>query len=581
MKKNIIYILPILLLSLASVANAQEKTLTKEITVETDFVPVEQKATKLNVQPAVKKTSVPKKTLSYSDWNSMVDFPHTINKFEPYGYKTTYPFSTADGYIDAGIGSQLNIVGSAGYHFIDDKKHSLSAWLQHTSTWSGKNSSQLVEENPLKQKYNDNVVGANYSHRFTTGTLSASAFYHYDHFNYFGANDKLLYTDTKDQTVNEFGITARWAKPVAKPDKPQFVAQLRFNHFGYTENIIEKLNGLKENHIALDLGSEGSFGSFSLGINASADYLHYTNLSIEDKSEWLGMIKASPYIRYNIGNLQFKGGINVDLSAHDGSSVKLSPNINILYKAIDGTTIYADITGGKRLNTLSRFHSLCRYMAPDIALGSSFTPINAEVGVKIGAFSGFYAKPFFAYGVFKDAVLPYSQRKAISNTGTGLTEIDVVTPYVFMQKYEIKGWKAGIELGYNYNGLVDLKAGVSYSPQDKDKGYSTGFDRAEMIANAQVKFTPIKPLSITIGYELRANRCYYNNYGSIGTPPIESWGKTELDNINNLSLDASYRINKTFGVFIHASNLLNQQWDEFVGIGAQKINVLAGVSVQF
>ena len=150
-----------------------------------------------------------------------------------------------------------------------------------------------------------------------------------------------------------------------------------------------------------------------------------------------------------------------------------------------------------------------------------------------------------------------------------------------MQKYEISGWKAGVQLGYNYNGIVDAKASFQYSPQDQKKGYRTGFDRAEMIADVQVKVTPIKPLAITLGYELRANRCYYNYYGSIGTPPIESWGREELDNVNRLSLDASYQINKTVGVFVNANNLLNQKWDEFVGMGVQQINALAGVNIMF
>ena len=295
----------------------------------------------------------------------------------------------------------------------------------------------------------------------------------------------------------------------------------------------------------------------------------------------MGVLKASPYIRYNIGNLQLKGGLNVDLTAHDNFSVNISPNVNILYKVIDGVTAYADITGGTRINTLGNYHTLCRYLAPNITLGTSYTPLNAEIGAKIGTFAGFYAKPYFAYGIFKNEVLPYTQRTIMDTGNIGIIEIDAVTPYVFMQKYNNKGWNAGIELGYNYNDIVDLNTSFNYSPQNKNEGYSTGFDRAEMVVKAQVKISPIKPLSFTIDYELRTNRCYYNYYGAIGTPPIESWSKTELDNVNNLSLNASYRINKTFGVFVHASNLLNQKWDKFVGIGVQKINALAGVNILF
>ena len=77
-----------------------------------------------------------------------------------------------------------------------------------------------------------------------------------------------------------------------------------------------------------------------------------------------------------------------------------------------------------------------------------------------------------------------------------------------------------------------------------------------------------------MGYEWRGNRCYYSNSG-------KEWTTTTLGDVNNLSLDASYQLNKTIGFFVNASNLLNQQWDEFVGIGAQKISVLGGVSLLF
>lgn len=579
MKRTGLYIAALLMTLAGTVAvNAQETTLTKEITVETEFVPVEQKVSKLNVLPEARKTAVSQKSLSYSDWNEVVDFPHEIDKFEPYGYKTKYPFSKARGYVDAGIGLQLDVVGSAGYRFIENSRQTLGAWLQHTSSWNGKNTSALAGENPLKKKFNDNVVGVDYTHRFDSGILSASAFYHYDRFNYFGANDQLLVaTPLENQTINEFGIVAQWTKPViVKKDEPQFTAQLKFNHFGYSDNIVEDLKGLKENHVQLKVGSEGIFGSFSLGIKATADYLLYSNCSVEDKSEWIGQLKATPYIRYSLGNLSLKGGLNVDLSAHDGSTVRLSPDVNIDYKIRDGIAVYANAGGGKTLNTLSGVHAECSYIAPNQVLGSSYSPVNGELGIRIGSFAGFYAKPFFAYGVFKDALLPYAQRLIINNE-----EINAVAPYVYMQKYEISGWKAGVQLGYNYNGIVDAKASFQYSPQDQKKGYRTGFDRAEMVADVQVKVTPIKPLAITLGYELRANRCYYNCYGSIGTPPIESWGKEELDNVNRLSLDASYQINKTVGVFVNANNLLNQKWDEFVGMGVQQINALAGVNIMF
>lgn len=583
MKKTQLYILLVMLLGGCFIVKAQEPTLTKEITVETDFVPVEQKAVKLSTLPDVTKTTVPAKSLVYSNWSETVDIPTKINTLEPYGFNTTYPFSQAKGYFDIGAGTQLNIVGNAGYKFIDNNERQLNAWLQHISTWSGKNTSPLVQTEPLKQKINDNIIAINFSNKFTAGLLGLGAYFHLDNFNYYGVNDFSAYDKADKQTATEFGIKAEWKRPVTGENNLQFAAQLAFNHFGYSKNINNEKNGIKENNVQAKIFSEAVFGTFSLGINATADYLGYSNLlneyGIPNGSDWMGLLKVSPYILYNIDNIRIKGGINIDLSAQDGSKVRLSPNIKADYLIQNGFSAYISATGGKRLNRLSGIHSICRYIAPSEVLGSSFSPYNAELGIKIGPFNGFYFKPYFGYGSFKDEITPFYNIDFSSNNSSTVTEL--VSPYVFMQKYDIKGWKTGAEIGYSYNNLIDFNANIQYSPQDNDKGYVMGLDRPELIVNTNIKITPIKPLSITIGYELRNGRTYYNRYYIAGPPPVTTWRETELKDVNNLSLNAYYQVTSNVGVFVNANNLLNSQWDDFLGMGAQKTSAVAGVNITF
>jgi hypothetical protein len=244
MKKSHIYISMIMLLGGCFSVIAQEPTLTKEITVETDFVPVEQKATKLNKLPDVTKTTIPTKKLNYSNWSGTVDFPTAINILEPYGYKTKYSFSKAKGYLDLGVGTQMNVVGSAGYKFIDTNERQLNAWLQHNSTWMGKNTAPLASTNPLKQKYNDNVLAVNFANKFEVGLLNLSAYFHLDNFNYYGVNDFSYFDKTDQQTATEFGLKAGWTRPVTGENELQFAAQLAFNHFGYSKNLNNEKNGI-------------------------------------------------------------------------------------------------------------------------------------------------------------------------------------------------------------------------------------------------------------------------------------------------------------------------------------------------
>lgn len=581
MKPFRLYIIMAASIAGAMIANAEEPTLSKEIIIETDFVPVEQKVVKLNALPGAVKTTVPKKQLSYTDWSERTRY-NEISTFEPFGYNTKLDSSTTKGYLDFGAGSQLNIVGSAGYTFYEQKGTKLSAWFQHNSTWNGKNSSPLAEEKPDKQQFNDNILGLNLSKKFSAGTLKASAYYHLDHYNYYGANESLNDKANDNQTVNEFAIKAGWENAMTTNSKLQYSAELMFDHFGYAKGVNNK--GLKEYSLQGRANAEMQLNIISVGIHLTGNYLGYSNMLDNNgsgyKTGWMGMMTFSPYARYKKVGYQILAGLNVDVSTHDGSIVKVSPNIKANARLDNGISVYAEVTGGKRLNRLFQYHTICRYLSPSETLGSTFVPLDGEIGIKLGAFKGFHMRPFFGYGIFKNQISPYINNS--QNTENGVTSfVDIAAPYVFMQKTDIKGWKAGVEVGYKYNDLLDITLNVKFSPQDLQSGYIFGLDRAENVVNFDVKITPIKPLAITLGYELRNGRKCYSYHGLIGSPAVHSWGETKLNDVNNLNLFANYQVNKNFSVFVNASNLLNQQWDNYLGMGAQKINTLAGVNFIF
>lgn len=582
MKRIVKYIFLCVCVVTGLAVNAQEPELTKEITVETDFVPVEQKVAKLNVLPDVFKVATPKKELAYSDWAGTVDIPYTINKFEPYGFNTRYEYSKAKGYAGIGIGSQLNILGYAGYKFIDDSEKQLKAWLQHSSTWAGKNSSPLATVDPLTQKFNDNVLGVDYTHKFTPGVLDVSGYYHLDVFNYYGANKSEEYQNLDNQSVNEFAIKAGWRNPMSARRKLTYSALLSYNHFGFSKGIGNQGDGLKENNLKLDVNAGYKFTDVIVGMDVTGDYLGYSGLSLsgDNTDDWAGLLDVTPYFYYSGNNLKVKGGVKLDFAAHAGKSARLYPDVSAEYGMLEGVAAYAKVSGGKMLNHVSDYFAECRYLAPNMALGYTDRTIDFEVGAKIGPFEGFYVRPFYGYGKFKNILAPYIGKMQIE-TPTGYEDEYIPVPYAFMAHSSIKGWKAGLELGYKYNDLVDLKFNLQHSPQDLEKGYYQGLDRAVTVMNIGVKVNPVKSLSVALNFDLRSGRKCYSYYGIVGEPPVVSWGETNLNNVSNLSAQVNYQVNKNISAFVNAGNLLNKQWDEYYGMGAQRINVLAGVSVLF
>ncbi len=583
-------ILSLAIAGFANVAFAQND-LTKEITVETDYKPTEQKATKLNKLPAVTKSTTKTAALKYSDWAVPATVNPTMPLMAPYGYNTFHAFSKHRGYFDFSVGSLLNLTGSAGYKIIDTDPTELNLWIQHNSTWAGRNKSchlpgDLIEAQ--KQKFNDNTVGIDLSHSFHQGSLTASAFYHYDHFNYYGgynlSHKQVVSPDgsispatTYDiegwdkpdmqQTVSEFQAKLGWANR-RSDDALQYSASLLFNHFGFSKDLMRTPSnkGNADNYIRLALFGETPHShSARVGANVNIDYLGRSLQVLTEGGEYessnrgVGLVNLAPYFKYESGSFNVKLGVNFDLSLNDGTSFRIAPNVDLSYAFTDGFSFYAEAKGGKQLVTLRDIYSYNRYINPACDFVNSHTPLDTEGGFKIGPFSGFHAKLFGGYGIFKNVNMPFCDEP--SSTACSL-----------YMPTDIKGWKAGFELGYKFRSIAEAKVNATYSPQDAEKGYFTGFDRAKFVGNASISVTPISHLKIGIDYQLRCKRWSATN--------AEGYC-FELGDCSNLSLGASYQVTDIITVFAQGNNLLNKKWDNYYGMAAQQLNVLGGISIVF
>ncbi|MEG0253070.1 MAG: hypothetical protein RSA66_04675 [Muribaculaceae bacterium] len=577
---------------------AQKESLTKEITVEKDYVPTEEKANKLNNLPEVSKVTTQKKSLDYSDWTA----PTTINPFIPtmlpIGHDTTHKFSTKRGYFDFGMGSFLNMTGSAGYKILDSNVNSLNVWIQHNSSWTGKNSTKYIDDYnkavdmintpnehlvPLKQKFNDNIIGVDFFHSFGNIVAGVNAFYHYDHFNRYGNSRE----SKKDiwQTVNEFNI-ALSLKNIQKDSGIKYFAGLSYDHFGNNGHI-------KENDFKLNGGVSMQSGEKSrIGIDLIADYLYYTNpYGVNDEQPYsvsyvgnnsYSLISLSPYYQLYGDKANLRFGVNFDLSISDGTILRFSPNVKFDYKFINGFMFYADVNGGKKLNTFSKLSTINRYFNPSMVLGSSYSPLDAVAGFKVGPFAGFTAKVWGGYAIVNNQQLPWINSDVFDVAG-GLLPHNY-TPYFDVTSYRgenMSGWQVGGEIAYKYKNIAELSARIAYSPQNENKGYVFSEDRPEYIIGAQLKVTPIEKLCITANYELRGNRAMWSRSEYGQAPVTISYMKSELGNVNLLNLGAEYRINDMFGVFAQFNNILNKQWDNYFFMGSQKFNALGGISILF
>ena len=598
--------------------NAQDnKNLNKEITLEKDIAPLEKKAVKKSELPKVKKpASTGHKTqLGYSDLTTPIDVPTSIPTLLPYGYRTAHNFSDKRGYIDLGAGTQANFRVDFGYRVIDQENESMGLWLNHNSSWNGKNSSKLIPSDDLrnKQKVNDNTIGVDYNRNLGKGNLKLDAQFHIDNYNYYGGwNSKYVNSmmgdyitspydwEKEKQTFIDFNIKAGWKSQFMLRDTPvRYNVGLQYGHAAYDKPFSDLYDhGAHDNWGVLDMGASydiNEISSAALGIKGE-----YLNRGTKAKSgsrydlfDEAGLITLSPTytIRGDMYKLQL--GVNAHINFSDGSIFRFSPNVRFNLALVDGFSVYANALGGKVLGyRVPTHYANHRYDDPLLMYGSIYTPLDAELGFKVGPFQGLSAKASIGYAIVKDqpgiwyrsdpGELPYLA------VLSGMRSTYIVV--------DGRGYWLGAELNYKYRSLIEASASIKYAPHDDEfyatdkhyNNYKLGVDRASTVGNLDIKVTPWRPLSVNVGLEYRGGRMalfgnqpYYEIIDDAELIRYSRYTFVNMSDVVNLHAGANYRLNSNITLWLQAHNLLNRRYDILYGMGAQRIGFMAGVSLTF
>ena len=637
MKKKI-YIAMLLAAMAFTGAQAQDNSqLSKEITLEKDIAPLEKKAVKKSELPKVKKPvqSTSRTQLGYSDLTTPIEVPTSIPTLLPYGYRTAHNFSDKRGYLDFGAGTQANFRVDFGYRIFDQDSENLSIWINHNSTWAGKNSTKVIDvaENRMKQKFNDNTLGVNYNRDLGKGTLSLGLRSHVDIYNYYGGWNRYhalvgmdpntvelvnapLDWDTEKQTFFNLNLNAGWKSRFTLLDKPlNYDIGLQYGHASHDKpfNDLYK-HGVHDNWGIINLG--GSYNLTDLttaALGIKGEYLRRgskSRLNSEyDLFDEAGMITLSPTYTVRGDMFRLQLGFNGHISFSDGAAFRLSPNIRANLALVDGFSVFANALGGKVLGYRQGKHFVnYRYDDPLLLYGSVYTPLDAEVGLKVGPFQGLSAKVSLGYAIVKgepgiiyrvpeiDGYAP-ARGGNIPPTTRNVPRDAWLGLYTgFMSSYNVidsRGYYLNAELNYKFRSLIEATAAVKFAPHDNEmfasdshyNGYKMGVDRASTVASLDVKVNPWRPLSVNVGLEYRGGRMalfgdmpYYDE-GDNNTS--SNYKFVDMSDVINLHAGANYRLNSNLALWLQAHNLLNRRYDTLYCMGAQRIGFMVGASITF
>ena len=371
-------------------------------------------------------------------------------------------------------------------------------------------------------------------------------------------------------------------------DNPlKYSVGLQYGHAAYDKSYSDIYkHGAHDNWGILNLmGSYDINELTTAGLGIKGEYLRRgtkAKTSIDnDLFDEVGMITLSPTytIRGDMYKLQL--GVNAHISFSDGAVLRMSPNVRFNLALVDGFSVFANALGGKNLGyrVPTHYYNL-RYDMPLLMYGSIYTPLDAELGFKVGPFQGLSGKASVGYAIVKKQPgicywMSYPEQAM---------HMGMMSTYKVL---DARGYYINAEVTYKYRSLIEATAAIKYAPHDKElfdsdkhyNNYKMGVDRASTVGNFDIKINPWRPLSLNVGLEYRGGRMALFDNTLYSSETVYRF--VNMDDVVNLHAGANYRLNSNISLWLQAHNLLNRRYDILYGMGAQRIGFMLGGSLTF
>ncbi|MDR2765088.1 MAG: TonB-dependent receptor [Tannerella sp.] len=593
MKANKIQFLAIVALlsgiSLSAEAQEPDSRLNREMTLEREYDPTVQDASKVNRLPEVKDPEVTRRPIDYSSFTVPADPEKGFTVLPSGSIRTEIPHNKRRGYFHFGGGMFMNLNGDAGYHILDTDKDLLRLFISHRSTNGNvsylNDDTNYPQEGKQKAILNDNLAGLGLRHQFSGSALHLGIEYGYTGFNYYGRplipmQSSVQPDPVADRNTQQANQTVRGYMGFRSNEdaKIGYAIEGDWTHFSQKYGLTTEIEGIGEDRLAgrLDLNVRLGEKNQRVGIATGINYFNYDYASPvrTDSLGYRNYLEATftPYYRIDGETWHVKLGAHVMLLTGDSTHLFVSPDVSGELQIASRTTFYVNAGGEIGSNDAAGLSHRNRYMDYTRAALPSRTWLDATAGIRSGVTRDFWLTVFAGYKIIENAVFPVPFRSDLSRFGN----------YSVAFQPDVAVFDAGAALKYSFRQQVDVSLrGVYHNctfSRGDDDARTFGLKPEEMLPfglpeveiNAGITVKPVRPLTLALDYYLGAHRCTLL-YGQI----------VDMGNLNDLNLTASWNFNDTFGIYAKLNNLLFSQQELWYGYPMQGFNAMAGININF
>ena len=542
---------------------AQDSTFNRVVTVERDYQPDIEQATKIKLRPVILKEEVEPNPVIYSTYSTPLSVEYNLHPLQ--AAKVSFvPQPTLNGVIEGAIGHR-NTHLLFGYRINHKKKMSLDLYANHDAYWG-------------KDALSTSKLGMQVSRHFSGADL---------YFGVEGANESYAYRPTFDwRTI--WNINAKLGLQSTNQSALQYRIQTGYNAFTISALAFEHS---VRSHLDLWWTNQ----QHSAGIKAFVQNNFYTTSQTgvtlpSDRHN----IRVEPFYEYKGKQIRVHAGVNIDLNIGTGQllsnaeniSFAPSPNVEFEWNMMNNIFhLYANATGQYGLGSWEEYIGYNRYLNESVGLKwnlpRAYTPVDAQVGFKIRPTKTLLIDIYGGYAYMIGACNMHAEERYDHE---GLA-------FYNLWQSDYQRWKVGANIHYHYRDILELNVSGNYyfyqqepipsmdpdSPhfqENRIKG-TTIFDRPNWDIYARIDAHIDSKWSVYSENQFVGSRWAYVMKYPDGA------SAEKLRPTISLNIGGQYSVNNWLHVYLQLNNYLNRKNDIFYGYQSQGCHFLLGVKYKF
>ena len=546
MRKTILIILAVIC---GIALHAQDSTFNRIVTVERDYQPDIEQATKIKLRPAVLKKEVEPNPVIYSTYSTPLSVEYNLHPLQ--AAKVSFvPQPILNGVIEGAIGHRNSHL-LFRYRINHKKKMSLDLYANHDAYWG-------------KDALSNSKLGMQVSKHFSGADLYFGVEGANEYFSYYGRNfdGKIITTNTPILDQSLWNVNAKIGLRSTNDNAVQYRIQTGYNAFIVPNYTIE-------HQVRSFLDVAWSNDNHGAGV-----HVFVQNSLRNDTTGWnKHALRIEPFYSYKNQHIRLHVGVNIDLNIGTGKQLSTmeniafapSPNFKIEWNMMDNIFhLYADAKGSIGIGSLDEYLKYNRYLNihEGIAFNQprAYTPVDAQLGFKIRPIKTMLIDIYGGYAYMLNACHMIAHVDASNQFAAQDFSLQVA---------DYQRWKVGASLHYHYRDIIELNAAGNYYIWTAADN-TTIYDRPSWDAHARLDVHIDSKWSV-----------YSDNYFAGGYKVATTIGDRDLRPTISLNVGGQYSVNNWLHVYLQLNNYLNRKNDIFYGYQSQGCHFLLGVKYKF